>query len=91
VALTMGSQGVLLLDESGAEHVPAVQVNASDTTGAGDAFTAALAVQLAQGFSLVAAARRAAIVAAISVTRVGTQTSFPSLDEVDAWRRSAYG
>ncbi len=75
----------LLLDESGSTHVPAMNVDAVDTTGAGDAFTAALAVSLAEGRTLAEAARRASIVAAISVTRLGTQTAFPTDEEVRAW------
>jgi len=85
VVLTMGGKGVMVMDDAGATHIPAMKVEAVDTTGAGDAFTAALAVSLADGFDLRAAARRASIVAAISVTRIGTQTAFPSLREVNNW------
>ena len=85
VALTMGSEGVLLLDESGSTHIPARNVQAVDTTGAGDAFTAALAVSLAEGRTFRNAARSASIVAAISVTRLGTQTAFPTKTEVSNW------
>jgi ribokinase len=80
VALTLGGRGVLLVDNSGATHIPATPVSATDTTGAGDAFTGALGVGLAEGHSLEEAATRAATVAAISVTRLGTQTSFPTLE-----------
>lgn len=86
VALTMGSDGVLLLDDSGSTHIPATPVDAVDTTGAGDAFTAALAVSLADGVDFREAARRAGIVGALTVTRMGTQASFPTLDEVKNWR-----
>ena len=85
VALTMGGDGVLILDQSGATHIPATKVKAVDTTGAGDAFTAALAVSLAEGMSLVDSARRASAVAALSVTRIGTQTSFPTPKELGEW------
>jgi ribokinase len=85
VVVTMGSGGALLLDGDGAMHVPAVSVEAVDPTGAGDAFTAALAVSLAEGLSLLDAARRASIVAALTVTRIGTQAVFPSLAEVEKW------
>ncbi len=85
IALTMGGEGVLLLDESGSTHVPAISVDAVDTTGAGDAFTAALAVSLAEGKTFRDAARSASISAAISVTRLGTQTAFPTKNEVSEW------
>lgn len=83
VALTMGGDGILTLDNGGSSRIPATNVKAVDTTGAGDAFTGALAVSLADGMPLANAAQRASIVAAISVTRAGTQTSFPSLCEVN--------
>ncbi len=83
VVVTMGGSGALLVDEAGAMQIPAVEVAAVDPTGAGDAFTAALAVSLANGLELREAARRASVVAAITVTRLGTQTAFPSLAEVE--------
>lgn len=85
VALTMGGDGAMVLDDSGATHIPAAKVKAVDTTGAGDAFAAALAVSLADGRDLSEAASRASVVAAISVTRIGTQAAFPSLTELNAW------
>ena len=85
VALTMGDDGVLLIDESGSSHIPATKVEAIDTTGAGDAFTGAMAVGLAEGLSLKEAAQHAGVVAALSVTRAGTQPSFPTLKEVNQW------
>jgi ribokinase len=85
VVLTMGGDGVLLVDESGSSHIPATKVEAVDTTGAGDAFTGALAVGLAEGLTLEEAARRSGVVAAIAVTRTGTQPSFPTLKELNQW------
>ena len=84
VVLTMGKEGALVVDETGATFIPPYQVKAIDTTGAGDVFTAALAVSLAEGLDICDAARRASLVAAISVTRRGTQTSFPTLNEVNS-------
>ncbi|TWU18765.1 ribokinase [Allorhodopirellula heiligendammensis] len=85
VALTMGGNGVFLLDDSGSAHISAIKVEAVDTTGAGDAFTAALTVSLVDGMTLTESARWASTVAAISVTRIGTQTAFPTLKEVNEW------
>ena len=84
VVVTMGVAGALLVDKDDTMHIPAVRVQAVDPTGAGDAFTAGLAVALATGLSLRNAARQASIVAALTVTRIGTQTAFPSLFEVEA-------
>jgi ribokinase len=55
-----------------------------DTTGAGDAFTGTLAYALGRGASLAEAAAQANAVAAMSVTRRGTQTSFPSAAEIES-------
>jgi ribokinase len=82
VAVTMGSRGAILVDRTGAMPIPAIKVDAIDTTGAGDAFTAALAVSLAEGLPLSAAARRASLAAALTVTRIGTMTAFPMRVEV---------
>jgi ribokinase len=85
VLVTLGARGVLVVEEGAAEHLPAVAVEAVDPTGAGDAFIGSLAVFLAEGNPLTEAARRANGVAALSVTRLGTQTAFPSRPEVEAF------
>lgn len=82
VIITLGERGALLVDDTGATHVPGIQVNAVDSTGAGDAFIGSLAVFLAEGQALRDAIRRANAVAAVSVTKIGTQISFPRRDEV---------
>lgn len=83
VAVTMGADGSYLLDETGVAHIPALKVDAVDTTGAGDAYTAALVVFLVEGLEFRQAARRASLAAAITVTRIGTQAAFPHRAEVD--------
>ena len=70
--------------DGGVRRVPSVKVDAVDTTGAGDAFTAALAWRLGRGASLAEAAAYAARVGAVAVTRKGAQESFPTAEEVDA-------
>jgi ribokinase len=83
VVVTLGDRGALVLDGTTAEHVPAVPVQAVDPTGAGDAFIGALGVALASGLSLQTAVRRANAVAALSVTRLGSQASFPARAEIE--------
>ncbi|UEJ83031.1 ribokinase [Brachybacterium halotolerans subsp. kimchii] len=92
LVITLGAEGALV-GVSGADddpqsdtawslvRVPAVTVRAVDTTGAGDAFVGSLAVRLADGASLVDAARFATRVSAASVTREGAQTSYPHRGE----------
>ncbi|MFJ8491215.1 ribokinase [Streptomyces sp. NPDC094038] len=84
VVVTLGAEGALVADGGGVSHVPSVKVDAVDTTGAGDAFTAALAVRLGAGASLAEAAAYAARVGAAAVTRRGAQESYPTAAEVDA-------
>lgn len=83
VILTLGERGALLVDEEMVENIPAVKVDAVDPTGAGDAFVGSLAVYLGEGLPLRDAIRRANAVAALSVTRIGTQVSFPKRVEAD--------
>jgi len=75
--VTLGSRGALVITPSGSTEVSSPKVEAVDTTGAGDAFTGALAASVAAGADLETAARRAVQVAAISVTRPGAQPSYP--------------
>ncbi len=85
VIVTLGARGALVLDGEDARHIPSIEVDAVDPTGAGDAFIGSLAVFLAEGVPLADAVRRANGVAALSVTRVGTQVSFPGRTEADAF------
>lgn len=78
VILTLGERGSLLVSPHQIAHVPATQVKAVDTTGAGDAFVGSLAYFLAAGRDLVHAIERANRIAAISVQAPGTQSSFPN-------------
>jgi ribokinase len=89
LVVTLGERGALVVEGGEVEHVPAVPVRAVDPTGAGDAFIGALGVALASGLPLRAAARRANAVAALSVTRLGAQASFPSRVEVEQSQASA--
>ncbi|MFF9812040.1 ribokinase [Streptomyces sp. NPDC014006] len=84
VVITLGGEGALVASAEGVTRVPSVNVTAVDTTGAGDAFTAALAWKLGTGASLADAAAYAARVGAAAVTRRGAQESYPTADEVAA-------
>lgn len=83
VLVTLGENGVYFnSSEAGVHCIPAIKVEAVDTTAAGDAFTAALAIMLAEGKNLKEAATFANYVSSIVVTRKGAQSSIPTLDEV---------
>ncbi|KPI11844.1 ribokinase [Streptomyces mirabilis] len=82
VVITLGARGALVASAEGAARVPSVKVETVDTTGAGDAFTAALAWRLGLDEPLAEAAAYAARVGAAAVTRAGAQESFPTAEEV---------
>ncbi|WP_328605464.1 ribokinase [Amycolatopsis sp. NBC_00345] len=81
--VTLGAKGAVVVEADSSTEVASPKVNAVDTTGAGDAFAGALAASLAEGATLVDAAKRAVKVAAVSVTRHGAQPSYPTPDELE--------
>jgi ribokinase len=83
VVLKLGARGAYIASPSGvAESIQPFPARAVDTTAAGDCFNGAFAVGMLMGKGSAESARFAAAAAAISVTRVGAQSSMPSLDEV---------
>jgi ribokinase len=79
--VTLGEEGVALLGLDGKVlRIPASPVVATDTTGAGDAFVGGFSFGMAAGFDEVSAARLGIMCASDSVTRPGTQTSFPDAE-----------
>ena len=78
LAVTLGERGVAVRPRAGSvTWIPAPVVRAVDTTGAGDAFVGAFAVGLALAWSPLAAATLGCALASDSVTRPGTQGSYP--------------
>lgn len=88
IVMTCGAAGCNLIARGSRQMVPGFQVDAVDTTGAGDCFNGALAVALARGLPLMNAARYANAAAALAVTRLGAQTSLPIDEEVQRFLRS---
>ncbi len=87
VVLTLGAAGALAWTRrAGVERrwrVPAFQVNAVDTVGAGDAFVGSFAATIASGGAVEDALTRAAAAGALATTRRGAIPSLPSRHEVD--------
>jgi ribokinase len=81
LVVTLGAAGCALVEDGRVYRIPAPEVVAVDTTGAGDAFVGTFAYGLGTGLGDHAAVLLANRSAAASVTRPGTQTSFPSADE----------
>ena len=82
VVVTLGADGALIVTGDGTEHVRAPRVEPVDTTGAGDAFNAALADGLLRG-TLSEAVRWAVRVGAATTLRPGAQPSLPTAAEVE--------
>jgi ribokinase len=81
--VTLGDEGSLVVPRDGeAIHLPAQQVDAVDTTGAGDSFCAGLVDALLDGAPLLDAARWATRVAAVTTTRHGAMDSLPRRGEI---------
>jgi ribokinase len=88
VVITLGERGSLVAGMDGMEHVPAFEVQAVDTTGAGDAFIGSFAVFLGEGILEKEALRRANLYAGLSTTKVGTQKSFCARAEFEKeWQK----
>lgn len=87
LVVTMGSEGAVLFEEVQESRIQAYQVQAVDSTSAGDCFVGALAVRLCEGKSLLAACEFASAAAALSVTREGAQPSLPYRQEVEYFIR----
>lgn len=85
MVVTRGAEGAIWRDLAGDDefHTPTPNVEAVDTTGAGDTFSGYLAASLDAGLPPKAAMARAAMAAALSVTRRGAADSIPRAAEVD--------
>lgn len=73
VVVTLGARGAIVATRDAIHHEPSPKVKSLDTTGAGDAFTGALAARLLQGEPLTSAVRHAVRVGAMSVQYEGAQ------------------
>jgi ribokinase len=83
VIVTRGESGMTLVDANGISEFSSVPVDVVDTTGAGDAFTAALAVFIAEGKDLAAAIQFAGCNGALACTKYGVIPSLARRPEVD--------
>lgn len=85
LVVTRGGDGALIITADGhTEHVPGKKVNVVDSTGAGDAFTCALAVALAEGKPLKEAVEFAVCAGALACTQLGVIPALAGRGEVEA-------
>jgi ribokinase len=82
--VTLGGAGALALAPTEGWRIGVLPVEASDTTGAGDAFVGVLAAAVDPGLALPAALARASVAAGLACTRVGAQTSQPDAAAIEA-------
>lgn len=82
VVVTVGSEGSLIFDGETSTLVPAIKVNAIDTTAAGDTFCAGICVGLSEGKTLKEAVEFATKASSVTVQRMGAQASIPFRNEL---------
>lgn len=82
IIVTMGERGAYLINNKEKKIFPATKVEVVDSTGAGDAFNGALACALSRGKEIGKAIEFAISVASYSVTKMGAQSSMPSIDDL---------
>lgn len=88
VIVTLGSEGALVVTDTLCEMIHAPKVQAVDTTAAGDVFNGALSVALSENKPILDAVAFACQAAAISVMRMGAQSSAPYFNEVTTFRET---
>ena len=91
VILTLGPGGALLFSEGHVEHVPAVEVEVVDTTGAGDAFVGAYTAVRAEGVPDLTAVRYGVCAGALAVGVLGAQPSLPQREQVEELYGEVFG
>ncbi len=85
VIITLGEMGVVIRQQDRCERLNAHNVEAVDTTAAGDTFCGVLAVALGEGRSMSDACRLANAAAALTVSRLGAQPSIPPRSEINTF------
>lgn len=85
VIVTMGSRGSMLVNQDGHHKIDSIKVNAVDTSGAGDAYIGSFANYYIKDKNILDAMKKASAFAALSVTKRGTQKSYPSKEQLDSF------
>lgn len=81
--VTLGKQGALSCSPEGTWEVKAMEIDAVDTTAAGDAFVGALIASLDKGLSLTTSLRWASTASGLACLKAGAQISLPSETEIE--------
>jgi len=83
VIFTLGKDGAVAYEKGTIEFIPAMKVDAIETTGAGDSYIGAVSHSIIEGKSLIEACKFATKCSAITVCRMGAQPSMPTLEDVE--------
>jgi len=81
--ITMAEQGAVVFDGATVQTVPPFEINVVDSTAAGDAFAAGLAVRLAENASLMDAVKFASAAGALAASGAGAQTAMPTRKQIE--------
>jgi ribokinase len=85
--ITLGAAGAVIAHDGTATVIPAPRVNVVDTTGAGDAFSGAMAASLARGDDAITAARYGVAAGSLATTVPGAYPSLPRRDAIERMLR----
>lgn len=80
--VTLGTKGSTYFDGTEVVNIPAIKVEAVDTTGAGDTFNGAFGFAISEGLAIRDALAFATISSSLSVQKFGAQGGMPSLEEI---------
>lgn len=83
IIFTLGKDGAVTYENGTIEFIPAMKVDAIETTGAGDSYIGAVSHSIIEGKSLIEACKFATKCSAITVCRMGAQPSMPTLEDVE--------
>ena len=83
IIFTLGKDGAVAYENGTIEFIPAMKVDAIETTGAGDSYIGAVNHSIIEGKSLIEACKFATKCSAITVCRMGAQPSMPTLEDVE--------
>ncbi len=81
--ITLGEKGVVLITPDYEEQFPDPEVNAVDTTGAGDIFSGCFLASLANGKAINDAIKSAIYAASLSTTKIGVIESIPETKDME--------
>ncbi|MCC9138330.1 ribokinase [Pontibacter silvestris] len=81
--LKMGDKGYIMITDGKSTHLPAPDVQVTDTTGAGDAFAGAFGFALWDGQTPADAMRFAAVASSLAVETYGSQPAYPDRNAIE--------